>query len=367
MGWGEGLMRWNQRATTTTMGRLAPETNTGGGTASSNSSLVSKFFQLGNTAISSANKTAGDWHSGLSGMSGNMDAAVSAGGRGAQDALYASKQSGAALSESARNVSGYAGATAQSAGKLSALGDTLTRDAAMLRGEAQPWLQQGSDMLGMKASTGMGGEWQKLYESMSPDALISFATASTAQSADATRGETIRTLTRMGVSPGSGAMTESLARIKKAEQTLLSSVKTKAHVLGLDKQREALVQGLNMALSMSGFGANLMEASTKSTSAAVQAEQAAGSAMANAGTLESAAGQLHQAAGSLAVSIGNISLENARMAIQAFQAQTGAGQNAVNALVNATHVAAEYYSVQSSSLLGLLQRNPYGNYSGLAV
>ena len=366
MSWGEGLIRWNQNATTTTMGRLAPDTGAGA-TATGNQQLVGQYHQLGSTAIGSATKTAGDWFSGLSGFSDNLNAALSGGTRGTQDALFVGKQSGASLSESARNVSGYAGATAQSAGKLSALGDTLTRDAAMLRGEAQPWLQQGGDMLGMKPTTGMGAEWQRLYDSMSPDALTSFATTSTAQSADAARGETIRTLTRMGVSPGSGAMTESLARIKKAEQALLSSVKTQAHVLGLDKQREALAQGLSMALSMSGFGANLMSGATTATQAATQAEQAAGGAMASAGSLESTSGQLHQAAGQLAISLGNMNQDSARTAIQAFAAQTGAGQKAVNALVNATHIAAQYYSTQASSLLGLLQRNPAGNYSGLAV
>lgn len=204
--------------------------------------------------------------------------------------------------------------------------------------QAAPWLATGSGIRDLDAgATGIAGEWVKNYNALSPDSLVSFAASDAQKSIENTRGQMARTLSRSGVSVSSPAYMAALGEAKKYEQALLAGVKTRARLLGLKEQSGALQQGLQMAISATGMGDQL-------TREALAATQAASSATGAAAEAEGrGAGILAQAGG----------LEVGGAEVRAKGAQTGLA--AANTLVNARQVAADYYSTQASSMLGLLQ------------
>jgi hypothetical protein len=202
-------------------------------------------------------------------------------------------------------------------------------DAAKLN--AAPWLAAGEDMLGLNAGAGgIAGEWVKNYNALSPDSLVSFAASDAQRSIENTRGQMARTLSRSGVSISSPAYVAALNEAKKYEQALLAGVKTRARLLGMKEQSSALQQGLQMAIGATGMGDQLTRQALAATQGASQATGAATDAEARA------AGILGQA--------GGLESEKVRLGL--------AGNNT---LANAQQVAADYYSTQASSTLGLLQ------------
>jgi hypothetical protein len=226
-------------------------------------------------------------------------------------------------------------------------------DAAKLN--AAPWLAAGEDMLGLDAGAGgIAGEWVKNYNAMSPDSLVSFAASDAQRSIENTRGQMARTLSRSGVSPSSPAYVAALNEARKYEQALLAGVKTRARLLGMKEQSSALQQGLQMAISSTGMGDQLtrqaltaMQGASGATGAATGAEATGAGVTANAGGLEAQRGGLNN--------------QSASTVIGANQALTGAN----NSLVNAQQVAADYYSTQASSTLGLLQSGASSAISAL--
>lgn len=192
------------------------------------------------------------------------------------------------------------------------------------QGQATPWLGVGNDIRDLNAGAGgVAGEWVKNYNALSPDSLVSFAASDAQKSIENTRGQLTRTLSRSGVSPSSPAYVAALGEAKKYEQALLAGVKTRARLLGLKEQSGALAQGMTMALQSTGMGDQItkramasLEGASGATSAATQAEQGA-----------------------------------AELSMKA----ASTGMAGTNYLANAQQVAADYYSTQASSVLGLLQ------------
>lgn len=203
---------------------------------------------------------------------------------------------------------------------------------------ASPWVGAGNDILSLNSdATGLGGEWVKNYNSLSPDSLVSFAASDAQKSIDNTRDQLTRTLARSGVSVSSPAYAAALAQTKKYEQALLSGVKTRARLLGIKEQSSALQSGMQMAMQAAGVGQaftaqalSAMGGASSATGAATSAESAANAAVSDAGNLSATGAGITQA-GANAVT----------------------GANAT--LASAQQTAADYYSTQASSVLGLLQ------------
>ena len=274
--------------------------------------------------------------------------------QGAIGASTGAAQAGVSAAQAAQNQN--AGIVSQ----ITADADTLRRsvapavrrDAATQRGyattfsdmadtartQAQPWLATGADILSLNpAAGGIAGEWAKNYNALSPESLVSFAASDAQRSIDNTRNQMARTLSRSGVSPSSPAFAAALANVKKYEQALLSGVKTRARLLGLKEQSSALQAGLQMAIGSTGVGQQFtqqalsaMTGASGATGAATSAERGAADVVAQAGGLGAQAAGITQAGANALV-------------------------NANAALSSAQQTAADYYSTQASSVLGLMQ------------
>lgn len=254
----------------------------------------------------------------------------------------------AALRRTAPRLQNDANAQREIAGTFSDMAATAT-------GNAQPWLSMGTDISGLNAgATGIAGEWVKNYNALSPDSLVSFAASDAQRSIENTRGQMARTLSRSGVSPSSPAYIAALGEARKYEQALLAGVKTRARLLGLKEQSGALSQGLQMAISATGMGQQFVQQALAATSGASNATGAASSAEATGANITAAAGGLSaQSAG--------ITTQGANTVIGANQALTAAN----NSFANAQQVAADYYSTQASSALGLIQSGASGTLASL--
>lgn len=271
-----------------------------------------------------------------------------------------------AMRTAAGNVSAISGGMAQDTAALRGDASGLRVMATDLTGRAAPWLQTGADILNLNPNaTGLAGEWNKYYASLSPDALVSFAASDAQRSIDNTRGQMVRTLTGMGVSPGSAAFGAALEKAKIYEQALLSGVKTRARMLGIREQGSALTAGLQMALNATNMGATFTQQALGATTAAADVTGKAAGVEQQRGSLEAAAGQLRQGAAGVTEAGAQLALGGAGAVTSASGAVTGAAGARVSAgsaltgayatLAQAQQTAAEYYSTQASSILGLLQ------------
>lgn len=252
----------------------------------------------------------------------------------------------------AGRVSGVAAGMAQDTTALRGDAATLRGDAGNLWDKGQGWFGTGQDIVNLNPNaTGIAGEYNKYYQSLSPDSLVSFAASDAQRSVDNTRGQLTRTLSGMGVSPGSAAYGAALAKAQQYESALLAGVKTRARLLGIDKQGNALAQGMSMAIQATGVGTTLANSAIQATQGAVGATaQAADNEQARGG-LEATAGQLSQGAGNLTATGAGVTLNAAQGVTQANAALT----NANDSFARAQQAAADYYSTQASSMLGLLQ------------
>lgn len=216
--------------------------------------------------------------------------------------------------------------------------NTFTDMAATASGAATPWMGAGSDILSLNPNaSGVAGEWVKNYNSLSPDSLVSFAASDAQRSIDNTRGQIVRTLTRSGVSPSSPAFAAALTQAKKYEQALLSGVKTRARLLGIKEQASALQSGLQMAMGATGVGQ--------------QFAQQAMSAVSGASGATGAATAAERAANEAVAGAGGLSAQGASVTAQGASALVSANAS----LAQAQQTAADYYSTQASSVLGLMQ------------
>lgn len=255
-----------------------------------------------------------------------------------------------------RNISGQVGATADQletmqgnlapdAQALRDIGGTLKGQGEALFGESRPFMDQAAGMINLDTGAGgIAGEFAQLYKMLSPDALVSFASTATTRAAQNNREQLERNMSRMGVSVGSTAFTKAMASAKKYEDALVSSVKTKTHIAGLEKMSAALAQGVEMAAKVAGIG-------TQYATAGIQAEQAATGAYTGAADVEAKRAGIVSQAGELRVKSGDLLSKAASVETAGINALVQAGGN----LSNAQTRAAEYYSTQAASLIGGLQ------------
>lgn len=260
----------------------------------------------------------------------------------------------------AANVSAIAGGMAGDASALRGDAGTLRQNAGALWGQGQQWFGTGQDLVNLNpAAGGLAGEWAKYYQSLSPESLVSFAASDAQRSIDNTRGQLTRTLSGMGVSPGSAAFGAALAKARQYESALLAGVKSRARLLGIKEQGNAISQGMQMAINATSLGQDFANAAVSATSQAANAQGQAANVEAARGGLEAQAGQLMQGAGNLLATGAGITTQSANAVTAAQNAVTGAYGN----LAQAQQTAAQYYAQQASSVLGLLQS---GNSVALA-
>lgn len=281
--------------------------------------------------------------------------AASAGAATAEQARIQNSEAAARIAADAASLRGFAPRLQNDAAAQRGYAGTFSGMAATAQGQAAPWLAAGQDLLGLNAgATGMAGEWIRNYNALSPDSLVSFAASDAQRSIENTRGQMARTLSRSGVSPSSPAYIAALGEARKYEQALLAGVKTRARLLGLKEQSGALQQGLQMALGATGAGQQFVQQ-------ALAAQQAASAATGAATGADTQAGGMFAKAGDLEAQAGGLTAQGAQISIGAQNALTGA----YGTLVGAQQSAAEYYSTQASSVLGLLQSGANSALSAL--
>ena len=271
--------------------------------------------------------------------------AATAGVNAANEARIDNSAASAHIAADAASLRTFAPRLQNDAAAQRANATTFAGMAGAAQEQASPWLAQGQGILGLDANAGgMAGEWAKNYNALSPDSLVSFTASEAQRSIENTRGQMARTLSRSGVSMSSPAYMAALGEAKKYEQALLSGVKTRARMLGLKEQGGALAQGMQMAMGATGMGNQIM-------GRALAAQQASSAATGAAAATEGQAGGMFERAGGLEAQAGGLNNQSAQVTIGAQNALGGA----YNTLANAQQVAADYYSTQASSTLGLLQ------------
>ena len=321
--------------------------------------------QIARTQSAAGTRVSTDWNAANSSIAGSITSAQS-GVTAAQAAVNNALAAQSANASQVRMINTDAEAVRGAAGRVSDIASGMAQDSAALRGDAstlrsnaaslwdqgQGWFTTGSDLVNLNPNaTGMAGEFNKYYNSLSPDSLVSFAASDAQRSVNNTRGQLMRTLAGMGVSPGSAAYGAALAKAQQYEASLLAGVKTRARLLGIDKQGAALAQGMQMAINATGLGQNLANAAVSATQGAVSATGQAANVEAARGSLESTAGQLRQGAGQLVATGAGITTAGANAVTSAQSGVT----SAYNSVARAQQTAAEYYATQASSVLGLLQ------------
>lgn len=296
--------------------------------------VAKNYLTMGNEQIAGMGETA---QAGIT--------AAQAGVTAANEARIQNSATSARIAQDAEAVRSAAPRLVNDANAQRGYAATFAGMGAGAQQQAVPWLTTGADILGMNAGAGgMAGEWVKNYNAMSPDSLVSFAASDAQRSIENTRSQMARTLSRSGVSPSSPAYIAALSEARKYEQALLAGVKTRARLLGLKEQSGALQQGMQMALGATGMGDQL-------TARAIAAYSAASSATGAASGAEATGAGIRAQAGGLEAQGAALATQGAQTTIAANQALTGAN----NSLLSAQQVAADYYSTQASSVLGMLQ------------
>lgn len=99
----------------------------------------------------------------------------------------------------AGRVSGIADGMAQDSNSLRGDAATLRSNAGDMWGQSRGWFETGNDMLNLNPNaTGMAGEFNKYYNSLSPENLVSFAASDAQESVNNTRGQLVPRALRNG-------------------------------------------------------------------------------------------------------------------------------------------------------------------------
>lgn len=238
------------------------------------------------------------------------------------------------------------------AGSMTPIIGAVRGDAATLRGQgaelsglAQPWLNSAEGLLtGDRNAGGTTGEFWNLYDQLDPELQMSLAASDARNETGAQTESAIRSLTRAGVSPSAAAIGALRTKLTQQTSALVSSVKTKARQAGVQLQLGALESGLKLAMQQAGVGEAFMRDSVTATGAASEAE--------------GRAGQLTGTQGSLYGEMGRLEASSAETRLGGINAETQAAsvlQRANESWQQSYTTAAEYYSTQASSFLGLIQ------------
>ena len=327
---------------------------------------ANRLVRAGETAVGAASTAAAQ---NLQTVSGDLNLAAAQ----SNADMNAARSAGAALTETAGRLGGFADNVMQTAGEVGETADifkqfaaSMERDAVFARANALPWLDAGKDLLSMNPNAGgMAGEFARLYNQMSPDAMAAGAATSTRKAADVAQKDLLMSLARRGISAGSGAVAAALGKIKEREEASVAAMMTAARKTGLSLQADALRSGFAMALEASGMGKAFSDEAINATMAASDAQGKATAALASKGSLEAQAANIIATQGNMYAASGNLAMGIASNVNNAAIGRAGARTAAANTQVNAQAVAADYYSTQGGSLLSMLTQQKYNVLTAL--
>lgn len=260
----------------------------------------------------------------------------------------------------ARDMVGIAGQVQKSADRMGQFIAPVAEAGARLSDDANKMREGADNILGMHrdlmsgdtAADGLLGEWNRFVASVSPDAYVSMAKRTAQSTVDNQREQIVRAMSRMGVAPGSQAMAAALSKAKRYDEALVSGTVQRARQAGLEMQGSVLEKGLNLALQTSKMWSDLTAQSASIDATGAGLTKAASEIEAMKGNLTASTASIMQAAGQLVLGSGGMSLSAGEMS----QRQASLIAQAAQVVINAQTTAAEYYSTQSSSILGMLQR-----------
>jgi len=334
--------------------------------ASAAGAEATRLVQAGETAVGAASTAAAQ---NLQTISGDLNLAAAQ----SNADMNAARSAGAALTETAGRLGGFADNVMRTAGEVGETADifkqfaaSMERDAVFARANALPWLDAGKDLLSMNPNAGgMAGEFARLYNQMSPDAMAAGAATSTRKAADVAQKDLLMSLARRGISAGSGAVAAALGKIKEREEASVAAMMTAARKTGLSLQADALRSGFAMALEASGMGKAFSDEAINATMAASDAQGKATAALTSKGSLEAQAANIIATQGNMYAASGNLAMGIASNVNAAATGRASALTAAANTQVNAQAVAADYYSTQGGSLLSMLTQQKYNVLTAL--
>lgn len=334
--------------------------------ASAAGAEANRLVQAGEAAVGAASTAAAQ---NLQTVSGDMNLAAAQ----SNADMNVARSAGAALTETAGQLGGFADNVMQTAGEVGETADifkqfaaSMEQDAVFARANALPWLDTGNALLSMNPNAGgMAGEFARLYNQMSPDAMAASAATSTRKAADVAQKDLLMSLARRGISAGSGATAAALGKIKEREEASVAAMMTAARKTGLSLQADALKSGFAMALEASGMGKAFSDEAINATMAASDAQGKATAALTSKGSLEAQAANIIATQGNMYAASGNLAMGIASNVNDAAIGRAGARTAAANTQVNAQAVAADYYSTQGGSLLSMLTQQKYNVLTAL--
>jgi len=271
------------------------------------------------------------------------------------------------INQTAGQLGNMAGAVSDSASKVGATASIfeeyaaqMQQDSVFARANALPWLETGEDLRSMNADAGgMAGEWNKLYAQMSPDMLAANAATTTRKAEAVAEKDLTMSLSRRGVSPGSGAVADALRKLKERSASTVAAMMTQARKNGLSMQADALQKGFAMAIQASGLGDSMLQESVDTLGKATAAQSKATAALNAEGTLNTQAASIVNQQGGMYATGGSLALGIASTRAQGTATLLNTNTNATNTQVGAQQMAADYYSTQGGSLLSMLTQQNY--------
>lgn len=233
--------------------------------------------------------------------------AILSGGSQIQQDLSSARSSAASISnsidevnKSASEVKSAANAMSPYAASLSGYGDSLWQYAQSVLGTGNDVLNMGKGLLNLDpTSSGVAGEYVKLYNALSGDNQVSMAASDVQSSYQNAGDQARRNLTRRGVSSSSGAAQTLERQYAQSLATALAAAKTRARKSAISDQASMLGNMTTTAKSIMGegnttlsTGANLASSATSAKKNAADVQGAIAEQLVNAGQLYASAGSL---------------------------------------------------------------------------
>lgn len=362
----DGLYYYNNNSPDAAAAASAAAAGATDASAAAAGAKANQLAQAGESAVGTAATAAASNLSNVQSLVGTTTAGVNAALNQAESSTASMNQSANALGGIAQNVLGTASKVGAQADIFQQYAESLQRDSVFAQANALPWLEQSSGLLsGDQNATGIAGEWNRLYDQMSPDAQAASAATDTRKAASVAEQDLMREMSRRGVSAGSSAVAAALGKLNDRVSANVAAMMTAAHKSGLTMQSEALKTGFSMALQASSVGKSFTDEAITATQAAAQATGQATAALNTEGSLQSAAASIVSAQGNLFGASGNLALGIASNRTNNMSASATALTGATNTQVNAQAMAADYYSTQGGSLTSMLTQQGYNVLSAL--
>ena len=183
---------------------------------------------------------------------------------------------------------------------LKGYGDDLWTKGMSLTEQANDVFGQGGALVRMDPNaTGLAGEYIKYWNSLSPDRYVSQAASDTQAAQQNAMDQAQRNLSRMGVSPTSGAYGALQKQYQQTLATALAAAKTKARQVGLDQQAAQLDKMVGAANTLYNMGNQTQSQALAAQGAAADAQKGAGSIISAQGSGYAQVADLQAKAGAL--------------------------------------------------------------------